>query len=250
MFSASKPRQPKRPPAPCVVYGPAFWNGDEMLVLPYGTARGCAAYYLARNHATTWTGFLTALPADDREFLNAWSHEASEFAGFAEYWAQRADEEEDLTRDQAWTDYLDLSWPDERPPLGDEPFDAIEWEQVEFDCDLGPSNPQTLMTGSVPSPILKDFGQVSASVWDGDMASLKMQHEQAIVDAYRKLGHRIIRNDQLIDAACGQTGDPDALQRLLLSNDLYDDEPTPSPDSSEATPGPQSQGRSSSSPYH
>ncbi|MHB8080402.1 MAG: hypothetical protein ACYDIE_14250 [Candidatus Krumholzibacteriia bacterium] len=241
MISASKPRHPKRPPAPCVVYGPAFWNGDEMLVLPDWDVMDWAAYYLARNHATTWAGFLTALPDDDRKYFDQWSHQENEFASFAEYWEHRVDEvnqDEELTREQVWSDYLDLSWPDERPPLGDEPFDATSWAEIEFDCNLGPGDPQAAMTGSVPASILKEHGHVADSKWDGHMASLQMQNEEAIVAAYRKLGYRIIRNDHLIEAACGETGDPNALQRLLLRTDLFDDEPIPRPEDIESKPEP------------
>ncbi len=158
MSSQKKTRRPKRQPAPRVVYGPAPWDGDLLLVLPFAYAVDDASYYLARNESRTWAEFLAALPSHHRETLSQWIIDNAEHKGFAEYWEKRLldpeelGEEEDpnLTRAQAWAGYEELSCPGERPPLGHEPFDRGEWESTEFDYNLGPENPQTTMTDTVP----------------------------------------------------------------------------------------------------
>lgn len=247
MSPQKKIRRPKRQPAPRVVYGPAPWDGRLLLVLPFHSAYDAAFYYLARNEAKTWAEFLTSLPSHHRENLANWINDNVDHKGFEEYWQMRLldpeelgeEEDENLTRAQAWTGYEELSCPGERPPLGHEPFDRGEWESTELEYNLGPQNPQATMTDTVPPSILAKYGLVQDSMWEGAMASLDMKDESEIVALYRKRGYRIVRHDPLIEAACGMTKDPDHLHRLLLLEEIYDDVPEPRPEEIEPEPTPE-----------
>lgn len=214
------------------VYGPAPWDSGEMIVLPLGTALDHAAYYLARNSATTYGQFFAALPGCWRESIREWASEYAGLDGFDDFWRRRVlgdiedldvpPTDEKITRDHAWLEYRNLGPIISRPPMDDDPFDPVYWESWEVECNVGPDRPQTIMTDTVPSSILAGYGSVEASVWDGDMASLPMADERAIAAAYKELGYTLVRDDFLISAACSFTPPADDLMKRLLAEDTFD----------------------------
>jgi len=214
------------------VYGPAPWAPNEMIVLPLGTALDHAAYYMARNNATTYGQFFAGLPGSWRESVREWASEYAGLDGFDDFWRRRVlgdiedldvlPTNEAITRERAWEEYRNLSPVISRPPMDDDPFDPVHWESWEVECNVGPDNPQTIMAETVPTSILAGHGSVEASVWDGDMASLPMADELAIAAAYQALGYTLMRDDLLISAACSFTPPADTLMKRLLAEEAYD----------------------------
>lgn len=88
-----------------------------------------------------------------------------------------------------------------RPPSDESPFDIYDIPAVN-DGDW-PEWPEQLMLSWIPREILSEYGQRENSLLNGAFAVLEETREQEIVAAFGRLGHRCVRDDELIARCCG-----------------------------------------------
>ena len=205
-----------------VVHGDAFWDGGP-LFMAYDVAICYAEYYLARDSSRTYSEFLDALPENGyAETIRAWVNDGMpEYHSFDQYFSEYRKEHQEACLEEVWNAYLELNPVLERPPFEDEEFDSSTWQYFEFNYDVGPRNPQIDMCGFVPNSIEEEFGEVGDGVWDGPYLEFKCEDEEAIVAAWRKLNYTLLRDELLINAACGEINDPEAVRsRIKQYEDL------------------------------
>jgi len=196
-----------------VIYGRAFWN-ENLIFMPLSRALDQARITIAKRTARTWGEFINALDTETAVWAIQLERSWSERPDFLTYYSEYLKDHPHGTWADAWMIYAEGE-EYSRPCFDSDEFDFIDWDQMLTDacCD---SNPEVDMYGSAPGTIIKQFATIKNGVFDGPYVGLKAVDEREIVACYEELGYIPIRDDMLIDVACGEMDDSAMAMRRIL----------------------------------
>jgi hypothetical protein len=185
-------RDPKRPTTrQTVVYGTAGSASESLVFIPKEQAEELASVWAAL-HSQTWGEMRSCL--SEKRF-----QEVQEmFLGidFDTFYEEQRQEKPRLTRKKALEAYRELEV-GERLPLDDESFE-MPWPVCDGDW---PEWPQQEMLKWMPTDL--PGARVEMSVLNGSFLELDPAHEAEIVAAVEAAGYRCIKDESLVQQACG-----------------------------------------------
>ncbi|MFH1834397.1 MAG: hypothetical protein ABH877_05175 [bacterium] len=186
-----------------LVYGD--WGGG-LVFMDRDHALDLAHLHQVLGEAKTWGDLWSRLPRERFEEIWGIVEGDEERKTFWDYWEELKDEEffgDDPTRvslEEGHRRYRELPV-HERHPMADDPFEARDiWGFGEGDY---PEWPAQGMLHWIPDEIQERYGEVEASVHNGNFLVLASGSEQEIAEALRGYGYSCILDQALIERAHG-----------------------------------------------
>jgi hypothetical protein len=170
---------------------------DYLVFIPKELAAELWACHQALRSSKTWRELRARISAAEYRKLIEPMDDAADFQAYAR---ERLENDPGLTLDEVRSEYLDLPI-GERLPEDDDPFsqDDVPWT---YDGDW-PEWPAQEMLDWVPASIQEQYGSIEPSHLSGECLTFDPDDEDRLLFAFRRLGYRCMRDDELVRRSSG-----------------------------------------------